>query len=101
MAFYQWIPDETVSNCLDCNSLFTFFNRKHHCRFCGGVFCAECISYRANIPNVFLADNNMKMKTRAEYKEVYANHNESRSQQKVCFWCKKEINLLEAQTTEY
>lgn len=40
----KWIPDEVVMTCQadDCGQLFSLFNRKHHCRTCGGVFCANC-----------------------------------------------------------
>jgi len=38
----QWLPDNTTSWCMDCNSAFTFFKRRHHCRKCGKIFCSDC-----------------------------------------------------------
>ncbi|XP_068639388.1 uncharacterized protein [Aristolochia californica] len=35
-----WVID--ASHCQGCASQFTFFNRKHHCRRCGGIFCNNC-----------------------------------------------------------
>ena len=32
--------------CQSCNKKFTFSRRKHHCRFCGHVFCNKCSSGR-------------------------------------------------------
>lgn len=43
-----WMNDSFVSDCLNCFKPFTAFRRKHHCRFCGQIFCARCtlfISY--------------------------------------------------------
>lgn len=37
-----WMPDHSCRVCYDCDSQFTLFNRRHHCRFCGRVFCAKC-----------------------------------------------------------
>ncbi|KAJ0586299.1 putative 1-phosphatidylinositol-3-phosphate 5-kinase chromatin regulator PHD family [Helianthus annuus] len=37
-----WMPDQSCRVCYDCDSQFTLFNRRHHCRFCGRVFCAKC-----------------------------------------------------------
>ncbi|XVF86982.1 hypothetical protein PTKIN_Ptkin18bG0084200 [Pterospermum kingtungense] len=37
-----WMPDHSCRVCYDCDSQFTLFNRKHHCRKCGRVFCAKC-----------------------------------------------------------
>lgn len=38
-----WMPDESCRVCYDCDSPFTIFNRRHHCRLCGRVFCGRCI----------------------------------------------------------
>ncbi|ODV78105.1 uncharacterized protein CANTADRAFT_55312 [Suhomyces tanzawaensis NRRL Y-17324] len=43
-----WMNNSFVADCLNCFKPFTAFRRKHHCRFCGQIFCADCtlfISY--------------------------------------------------------
>ncbi|MED6178289.1 hypothetical protein PIB30_106147, partial [Stylosanthes scabra] len=37
-----WMPDQSCRVCYECDSQFTIFNRRHHCRICGRVFCAKC-----------------------------------------------------------
>lgn len=37
-----WMNDSFVSDCLNCFKPFSAFRRKHHCRFCGQIFCANC-----------------------------------------------------------
>ncbi|RAL43828.1 hypothetical protein DM860_014329 [Cuscuta australis] len=39
-----WMPDQSCMVCYECDSQFTLFNRRHHCRICGRVFCAKCTS---------------------------------------------------------
>jgi len=39
-----WMPDQSCRVCYECDSQFTVFNRRHHCRLCGRVFCAKCTS---------------------------------------------------------
>ncbi|CAN6552886.1 unnamed protein product [Malus baccata var. baccata] len=39
-----WVVD--CSHCQGCSSQFTFINRKHHCRRCGGLFCNSCTQQR-------------------------------------------------------
>jgi alpha-tubulin suppressor-like RCC1 family protein len=40
----MWINDEEATQCMACKSSFTTFNRRHHCRHCGGVYCSKCSS---------------------------------------------------------
>jgi hypothetical protein len=37
-----WQNDNEAKVCLECGIKFTFFNRKHHCRKCGKIFCNSC-----------------------------------------------------------
>ncbi|XP_027163997.1 uncharacterized protein LOC113764132 [Coffea eugenioides] len=39
-----WVVD--ASHCQGCSAQFTFINRKHHCRRCGGLFCNSCTQQR-------------------------------------------------------
>ena len=41
----KWAPDSTAVACKKCTTTFTFFNRKHHCRRCGEIFCDGCTIY--------------------------------------------------------
>eukprot|EP00298_Acanthocystis_sp_HF-20_P014038 c20610_g1_i1.p1 GENE.c20610_g1_i1~~c20610_g1_i1.p1 ORF type:complete len:824 (+),score=287.43 c20610_g1_i1:115-2586(+) len=48
-----WVKDQLASNCFGCQSEFSsFFNRRHHCRRCGGVFCGKCSSNNSYIYGV-------------------------------------------------
>jgi len=38
----DWMPDAMTDKCLACSAPFTLFNRRHHCRVCGGLFCGGC-----------------------------------------------------------
>ncbi|KAH9626215.1 hypothetical protein KSS87_000094 [Heliosperma pusillum] len=37
-----WMPDDSCRVCYDCDAHFTLFNRRHHCRLCGRIFCGKC-----------------------------------------------------------
>ncbi len=42
----DWVPDESAERCYGaaCREEFGVFRRRHHCRHCGYVFCADCSS---------------------------------------------------------
>ncbi|XP_010261690.1 PREDICTED: 1-phosphatidylinositol-3-phosphate 5-kinase FAB1B-like [Nelumbo nucifera] len=46
-----WMPDQSCRVCYDCDSQFTLFNRRHHCRLCGRVFCAKCTANSVPAPS--------------------------------------------------
>ncbi|EJS43738.1 pib2p [Saccharomyces arboricola H-6] len=37
----HWIPDSKRNSCRYCHKLFTLWERKHHCRHCGDIFCQD------------------------------------------------------------
>nr|CCC91491.1 conserved hypothetical protein [Trypanosoma congolense IL3000] len=49
----RWVPDMQVTNCMahECNVAFTMFNRRHHCRLCGRIFCFACCSNTVRVPS--------------------------------------------------
>lgn len=44
-----WVHDSEAKECMGCKSSFSFTNRKHHCRHCGGIFCGKCSSHKVAI----------------------------------------------------
>jgi len=40
----MWLNDENAKICCDCKGSFDLIKRRHHCRFCGRVFCEACSS---------------------------------------------------------
>ena len=47
-----WEFDAEQRNCSNhkCNDEFHPFNRRHHCRLCGNIFCNACSDQRALVP---------------------------------------------------
>ena len=46
-----WTPDDRVTQCFQCRCEFSMFNRKHHCRVCGRIFCNACSSQKIKVPS--------------------------------------------------
>lgn len=50
----KWLPDSASSTCMLCNVRFhPIMCSRHHCRFCGGIFCNECTKGRSLLPEKF------------------------------------------------
>ncbi|CAH0479229.1 unnamed protein product [Peronospora belbahrii] len=45
----RWTPDTEASVCFSCQLRFDWVRRKHHCRYCGHVFCALCTTQHSLI----------------------------------------------------
>jgi len=42
----DWVADDHAKECTECGESFTFFFRRHHCRFCGRLLCENCTKHR-------------------------------------------------------
>ncbi|KAJ3016192.1 UNVERIFIED_CONTAM: hypothetical protein HDU68_012369 [Siphonaria sp. JEL0065] len=47
----SWQSSETAVQCKHCKRKFSLFLRKHHCRWCGFVFCDTCSNHRVALSN--------------------------------------------------
>ncbi|XP_072295506.1 FYVE and coiled-coil domain-containing protein 1 isoform X2 [Eucyclogobius newberryi] len=62
-----WLMDKETTHCLGCQGQFTWWLRKHHCRWCGRIFCYYC-------SNNFLTTKQSGKKERC-CKDCYNQHN--------------------------
>ncbi|XP_057461763.1 uncharacterized protein LOC130751994 [Actinidia eriantha] len=50
----KWLADSSASACMLCNVRFhPIMCSRHHCRFCGGIFCNQCSKGRSLLPTKF------------------------------------------------
>ncbi|KAI4332456.1 hypothetical protein L6164_017364 [Bauhinia variegata] len=50
----RWLADSVASSCMLCGVRFhPIMCSRHHCRFCGGIFCGECSKGRSLLPAKF------------------------------------------------
>ncbi|EES04807.1 hypothetical protein BDA96_04G110400 [Sorghum bicolor] len=51
----KWLPDSAATSCMLCGVRFhPIMCSRHHCRFCGGVFCNGCSKGRSLMPPKFM-----------------------------------------------
>ncbi|KAL4223513.1 Myotubularin-related protein 4 [Mactra antiquata] len=53
----RWVPDHLVTQCAACETEFTTFRRKHHCRNCGKIFCHSCCKETFPLPHQMINTN--------------------------------------------
>lgn len=46
-----WVPDHAATSCMSCHTTFWLVSRKHHCRNCGQIVCAECSTNSLPLPS--------------------------------------------------
>ncbi|XP_018805850.2 uncharacterized protein LOC108979604 [Juglans regia] len=50
----KWLADSAAFACMLCGVRFhPIICSRHHCRFCGGIFCSECTKGRSLLPAKF------------------------------------------------
>ncbi|RZC64962.1 hypothetical protein C5167_008649 [Papaver somniferum] len=54
----KWLPDSSSPSCMLCSVRFhALMCSRHHCRFCGGIFCGECSKGRSLLPVKFRTED--------------------------------------------
>jgi hypothetical protein len=86
----QWVSDNTVHNCNTCNTTFTLWIRKHHCRYCGKIFCGTCSDYFIIIPEESRINNIIKHENIFDWK-TYWNMIKTPNKERVCRPCYNNI----------
>ncbi|KAL5731043.1 hypothetical protein ACHQM5_003805 [Ranunculus cassubicifolius] len=76
----NWVID--ASHCQGCSNQFTFINRKHHCRRCGGLFCGSCTQQRMVLRGqgdsaVRICEPCKKLEEAARFELRHGNRNKS------------------------
>lgn len=51
-----WQPDSAANSCGKCSAGFSLFKRRHHCRHCSQVFCADCTKQKTSIKKLKYKD---------------------------------------------
>ncbi|GMI22820.1 hypothetical protein TeGR_g6450 [Tetraparma gracilis] len=47
----NWMRDAEVKACMHTSVNFSLFNRRHHCRYSGQIFCDQACSYTTTLPD--------------------------------------------------
>ncbi|KAF1816180.1 FYVE-domain-containing protein [Eremomyces bilateralis CBS 781.70] len=50
----SWQDDAEAPECQVCETPFSFWYRKHHCRKCGRVVCSNCSPHRITLPRQYI-----------------------------------------------
>ncbi|KAF9645032.1 hypothetical protein BDM02DRAFT_3063869, partial [Thelephora ganbajun] len=93
---HLWKPDYQASHCdvFNCRKPFTLFDRRHHCRKCGGIFCADCSPYC--IPLLDTSSLNFIHPPRGVSITAFQSPSSPIIQARVCVECHDQINGLPA-----
>ncbi|XRA98268.1 1-phosphatidylinositol-3-phosphate 5-kinase [Pycnococcus provasolii] len=88
----HWLPDEVATHCLDCEREFHLLvRRRHHCRACGRVFCAQCSSHTAVLPGTHSNGGNSGTAVGVGGAFLFSGLLDTSRPQRVCRFCFVEL----------
>ena len=44
-----WKANDSATECTACGLVFNMLIRRHHCRYCGHIFCNECCHHKHHL----------------------------------------------------
>ena len=82
----RWLSDDESEVCMNpnCNAVFNFVSRRHHCRRCGLLFCDACTNIRCLIPRDYLVSTPGGSRSSREV--------EASNPQRVCNICRLSLS---------
>ena len=83
-----WIPSNNITHCYGCSTQFTMWNRKHHCRICGRIFCNACTTSRGRISSL------VNITTPPNKSFSLSNLLEKNEEKRMCEGCKKKTDFI-------
>lgn len=86
----KWVNDDSVDKCYGCQTYFTYFSRKHHCRVCGRIFCQSCSKYSTTLPLDIIKNIPSKPETYTDM--VFGNSNIEKV--RTCSECFKYVSNI-------
>lgn len=86
-----WVNDSLGLACTNCNYVFNWVSRKHHCRSCGCIFCNDCCTKEVLLPKG-LEVYPTEPKTNAYYNPFKVSV--VKHKKKVCNKCFADIEIL-------
>ena len=91
----DWKPDHARPYCqdLDCSKKFGMLQRKHHCRFCGDVYCDSCTSLRISV-------NEIAKLSRKQVDNMVQDQNEE-DLHRICFECLRKMLQVDCEECGY
>lgn len=81
----EWVDDSKATNCYACETEFSLFTRRHHCRYCGKIFCHNCSSKNIHIPKYLKKFNSELHKRSWKILNVFTDDNKVK--ERVCDVC--------------
>ncbi len=91
----QWIDSSSVVSCYRCGVVFSMFVRKHHCRFCGRVFCGSCTSQKMPIPTLLRQELPLSPSP-DNYLTMYMKSHDENRPRRLCEECQHRIHITKS-----
>lgn len=91
----QWIDSNSVVSCYQCGVVFSMFVRKHHCRFCGRVFCGSCTSQKMAIPSLLRQELPLSPSP-DNYLTMYLKSHDENRPRRLCEECQQRIHITKS-----
>ncbi len=91
---FVWIPDDIVESCYLCDEPFSWYYRKHHCRWCGRIFCTDCTNYMILVSKL---DSSGLIDQDQYLRDCTLENKVNKTKQRICHDCReicKKIRTL-------